>query len=130
MQLSIIPRRVQSRDLVFLLLLEIIIFGFVSFQDGFTSYTLSSFPMFLLLQSFVPGSLVLSPFVPLDRLPLALPVVVVGALVIVVICAVVHWAVAVYLVQRSTRDGSVLAFVLLVLMLGSTTFGALFLAAT
>jgi hypothetical protein len=130
MQLSTIVRSIQSRDLVVLLLLEVIIFALVAFQDNLTFYTLVSLPGFLLMQSVAPGFLLLNPFVPLERLPLPLPVVVIGALVVVVICALVHWAVAVYLVRRSIRDRSAWAFIALLLELGATTFGGLFLAAT
>jgi hypothetical protein len=129
MQFSTIIRRIQPRDLVVLLLLEVIIFALVSFQDDFTLYTLSSLPGFLLMQSVAPGFFLLSPFVPLDRLPVPLPVVVIVALVVIVICAFVHWAVAVYLVRRSIRDRSALAFIAVILELGATTVGGLFLAA-
>jgi hypothetical protein len=133
MHLSIfrsIIRCIQPRDLVVLLLLEVIMFALLSLQEAFTPYTLSILPGFLLMQSVAPGFLLLSPFVPLDRLPLPLPVVVIGALVVIVVCALVHWAVAIYLVRRSIRDRSALAFIALILELGATTFGGLFIAAT
>ena len=121
------------RDVVVILALKLMIFyslNAFSFQERSFLDTITHLPMFLLLQSIAPGFLLLSPFVPLDQVPFPFPIAIVFASLVVLLLALFHWLLVIYLTRHAIRTRSLLAIVSLLAELGLTSFGAVSLALT
>ncbi len=116
-----------------ILTLELVIFfllGLFSIKDGGLSNFIVYLPVFLLLQSIAPGFLLLTPVIPLDQLPLLFPLALIFAALIILMFALLHWALMVYFVRYAFQKRSFLATVPLVAYLGLTSVAAVHLALT
>jgi len=124
---------IMLRDVAVLIALELAIFYLLntfSFQERSLLNAITYLPMFLLLQSIAPGFLLLTPFIPLDQIPLPFPITILLAFFVVLIIALFHWRLLIYLTHHVVRTRSFFAIVSLFAELGLTSFGAVSLALT